>query len=143
MTEIYFHAFSSTTPNGFCKLSWLTTRPVLRSSEVNSMAREGLNRTRDLNSLFHDHAKHWKREVAYISSSTLRHKNEHYQAIIKMGLNAVPLILKVLEKAPADWFFALHEITGEDPVDEVDFGDFRKMSDKWLTWGRQRGYLRK
>jgi len=51
------------------------------------------------------------------------------------------LILRELQKEPAPWFLALRVITGEDTVGRNDAGNFSKMADAWLTWGRERGYI--
>ncbi len=143
MPEIFKHRFSSTIPDRFCDQVWSTTWLPVRLSSVPSMERKRFKPSESLAPQFRDHAKQWKRDVAYISSSTIRHKNKHYQAIIKLGKDVIPLILKELEKGPSDWFFALHRITGEDPISEKDIGDFRKMADQWLDWGTRNGYLSK
>ena len=64
-----------------------------------------------------------------------------YQRIIQMGQDAIPLILQELQKRPDHWFPALHTITGANPVPEVAQGNLTKMTDAWLYWGRQNGYL--
>lgn len=61
-----------------------------------------------------------------------------YQAIIGMGARAVPLILRQLRSEgdnPDQWFWALHAITQEQPVDEKDWGNYRNMARIWLEWG--------
>jgi hypothetical protein len=35
--------------------------------------------------------------------------------------------------------WALPDITGENPVAPSDAGNIRKMSEAWLTWGRDKG----
>lgn len=42
--------------------------------------------------------------------------NSAYQEIIGMGEFVIPLLLRELERKPAQWFMALSEITGVDPV---------------------------
>ena len=63
-----------------------------------------------------------------------------YQQIIGLGAQAIPLILRELEKKPGHWFWALHAIAGVDPVREADRGNLRLMSDAWLKWGKEMGY---
>ncbi len=65
-----------------------------------------------------------------------------YQVIIDMGQDAVPLILRELEKRPDYWFWALYSITGADPITDNDAGNLQKMTDAWLNWGRENGYNR-
>ena len=60
-----------------------------------------------------------------------------YQRIIGMGPNAVPLILGELEKTPGHWFWALHAITGANPVPQDSEGNLEKMALAWLDWGRE------
>ena len=64
-----------------------------------------------------------------------------YQRIIGMGPSAVPLILRELERKPGHWFWALHAITGANPVPKDSEGNIEKMALAWLDWGRQRGQI--
>lgn len=62
-----------------------------------------------------------------------------YQLIIGMGPRAVPLIMARLEQKPAHWFWALHAITGADPVPEESQGRLKEMAAAWLAWGAEHG----
>jgi len=62
-----------------------------------------------------------------------------YQRIIGLGRPVVRHILRELQRSPDHWFWALHSITGEDPVKESDSGNLARMADAWLKWGRSRG----
>lgn len=86
-------------------------------------------------------ADRWSDETQLVSSLTEIVLHPAYQQVIGMGEAAVPLILNELQDDPAPWFWALQSITGENPVPEDDAGQFRKMADAWLRWGRIRGYL--
>jgi hypothetical protein len=60
-----------------------------------------------------------------------------------MGGKAIPLILQQLENNPDDpdhWFWALHALTGVDPVPAEDRGDMRGMARAWLEWAYLAGY---
>lgn len=61
-----------------------------------------------------------------------------YQQIIGMGERALPLIFRELEREPDHWFWALHAITGEDPVPPSDRGRIAEMARAWLHWASQR-----
>jgi hypothetical protein len=50
------------------------------------------------------------------------------------------LIMRELESSPDHWFWALHAITGADPVPESSRGVMRDMVKAWLDWGAQNGY---
>ena len=63
-----------------------------------------------------------------------------YQEIIGMGERAVPLLLAELRREPDDWFWALHAITGANPVPAASRGNARTMAEAWLRWGAENGY---
>lgn len=88
-------------------------------------------------------ATQWKRDRGSMSSVTQAAMMEPYQKIIGMGEDAVPLILAQLESEgedPDQWFWALRAITGENPVQPEDQGDFRKMARAWFQWRERREY---
>ena len=64
-----------------------------------------------------------------------------HQAIVEMGEQAVPLILKELERETDHWFPALHRLTGANPVPRRHEGNIANMKKAWLKWGRQRGLI--
>jgi hypothetical protein len=68
-----------------------------------------------------------------------------YQSLIGMGEEAVAFILSQLESEgtePDQWFWALRAITGADPVEESDRGNYLRMAQSWLEWGKKNGYVR-
>ena len=79
----------------------------------------------------------WCQEVRFTSSLTQMVLHPKYQRIIGMGFTAVPFLLGELERKPDHWFWALHAITGADPVKPEDRGKLRKMAEAWLKWGRE------
>ncbi len=83
----------------------------------------------------------WKAETVLLSSITEIAMHPAYQQIIGMGLTAVPLILAEMEREPGHWFWALKSITGTDPTLPEDKGHMRRMTESWLRWGREHGYL--
>src|SRR5688500_13362738 len=60
----------------------------------------------------------WKAARANVSRVDKMVLLAPYQQIIGMGHQAVPLLLKELNQAPDHWFWALHAITGVNPVPE-------------------------
>src|SRR5262245_19195654 len=76
----------------------------------------------------------WKRETAYLSAVAKKAMHPAYQHIIGLGEPAVPFILEELKSDPADWFWALTAITGENPVDASAAGHIDKMAASWLKW---------
>jgi hypothetical protein len=85
-------------------------------------------------------ADRWKKETAHHSSIAKRAMHPAYQEIIGMGKRVVPLLLAELRREPDDWFWALHAITGVNPVPATSQGDVRAMAEAWVQWGLAKGY---
>ena len=68
-------------------------------------------------------------------------QHRSYQAIIGMGEQAIPFILRDLEATHVQWFWALRSITGESPVQPEDRGDVQAMAAAWLDWGKHHHYV--
>ncbi len=83
----------------------------------------------------------WRQERELTSSISEMVEHPAYQQIIAMGREAIPLLLRELERYPDHWFWALKAITGEDPVPPASRGNVRQMTEAWLSWGRARGHL--
>jgi hypothetical protein len=86
-------------------------------------------------------AREWKRETINLSSVQEIILNPAYQRIIGMGPDMIPFILQQLERCPGFWFWALRCLTGENPVTQQMRGDVAAMTEAWLNWGREHGYL--
>ena len=89
---------------------------------------------------FHTLAEQWKKETAHYSNIAKRALHPAYQEIIGMGERVVPLLLAELRREADDWFWALHAITGANPVSAGNCGNVRAMVDAWLQWGLENGY---
>lgn len=85
--------------------------------------------------------KEWEDNTAYLSSMTKIVMHPAYQQIIGMGQIAIPFILSEMRKKPDHWFWALRSITGKDPVLPEHRGRFKQMTEDWLKWGRENGYI--
>jgi hypothetical protein len=90
---------------------------------------------------FRHHSETWLRETAHISSATELVLHPSYQRIIGLGPAVLPLLLRDLVQQPKDWFWALNAITGENPIPLEDAGNIRRMTDAWIQWGREHGYI--
>ena len=88
---------------------------------------------------FRDLVRTWKLDVGPLSSVTEMAMHPAYQQIIGLGREAVPLLLKELEREPDHWFWALKAITGVDPVEPVQRGRLENMAKAWLHWARKQG----
>ena len=85
-------------------------------------------------------AERWKRETLVLSNPTAIEAHPAYQEIIRMGPDAIPLILADLSKEPNFWFGALQDLTGENPVTPEMRGKVHLLAAAWLKWGREHGY---
>ncbi len=83
----------------------------------------------------------WKDDTGLMSSVKRMVAHPAHQEIVRMGWDAVPLILCDLQEHPYHWFVALSAITHENPVPEEDVGYVNKMADAWLSWGRNKGLI--
>jgi hypothetical protein len=84
-------------------------------------------------------ADEWRRGVGPLSSASKIVQHPAYQAIIALGPDVVPFILRELEREPDHWFAALRAITGADPVTPEDRGRMDRMAAAWIRWGREHG----
>lgn len=98
--------------------------------------------TETLRQLFENLVVSWMRATKYSNSMTEILENESLSRIMSLGPSVVPLILEDLEKSPKHWFYALTQLTGEDPVAEDHAGNLQSMRNDWLAWGRERGLVR-
>lgn len=92
---------------------------------------------------FQDLKARWRTERGISSSISGAAMSPAYQAIIGMGVVAVPFILETLraeKNDPDHWFWALRAITGDNPVADDHRGDFKKMAGDWLDWADKNGW---
>lgn len=73
-------------------------------------------------------------------SSTSPLVNDAYGQIVAMGWDAVPLLLREVERQSGHWFTALMWITGHDPVTPEIRGNIREIRKVWVQWGKDNGY---
>ncbi len=111
------------------------------SAEPSRQTKREIDEDQDLERRFLGLAAQWQLEVAQLSSTTARVQHPSYRAIIALGPAAVPLLLRELEKRPNHWFAALRSLTGADPVPPSDRGRLGPMTQAWIKWGREHGYL--
>jgi hypothetical protein len=91
---------------------------------------------------FYALAKKWKEETKHLSSVHEMVLHPAYQQIIGMGKEALPFLLSELRWRPDHWFWALHAITGEDPVPPEEKGNIFAMAQRWVRWGAENGWVR-
>jgi hypothetical protein len=111
----------------------LTTTTKQKSESV-------ARRKADIESTFRVLVSAWKSRKSHSSSIEEMSMDLAYQQIIGLGPNAVPLLLRELEREPDHWFWALHAITRHDPVPRASRGKISEMAKAWIVWGKQQGY---
>lgn len=84
----------------------------------------------------------WEIETAHLSSITAIAMHPAYQQIIGMGPIVIPFILSEMKNKPGHWFWALKSIAGHDPVLPEYRGRIKQMTEVWLRWGKEQGYLK-
>jgi hypothetical protein len=91
---------------------------------------------------FYSLAETWQRECAHFSSLREMVLHPAYQQIIGMGREALPFLLRELERKPDHWGWALCAITGENPVPPEHRGRLADIARDWLEWARKKGIQR-
>ena len=89
---------------------------------------------------FHRLAETWQKAVAHHSSSSIRENHPAYRAIIDLGPDVVPILLRDLEGTHRHWFGALEKITRADPIPDSAAGNIPNMVEAWLSWAKEHGY---
>lgn len=87
---------------------------------------------------FHRLEAQWRADTLVLSDPAKIMGHPAMQAIIAMGLEVVPIILRELQSKPSLLVWALPKIVGENPHFE---GNNDRMIDAWLTWGRAKGIV--
>jgi hypothetical protein len=90
---------------------------------------------------FHSLASAWSDETMHLSSVSATINNRHYQEIIDMGWDVLPVMLDDLRSNKRFWFPALAAITGIRPFDSNDLSNPRRMAEAWIRWGKNKGLI--
>lgn len=86
--------------------------------------------------------QNWLDETKFYSDSNEIVNNNNYQEIINLGYDVVPFILEDLKENTNHWFYALKEITNENPVKKENEGDIQAMKKDWIEWGENEGLIK-
>ena len=86
--------------------------------------------------------KEWRDATRFLSNVSKKISHPLYNQIIADGNAVVPSLLRDLkDNGPADWFWTLTTITGENPINENIAGNMTEMTAAWLEWRRKAGHL--
>jgi hypothetical protein len=117
-----------------------TDRGLLKNRLIEMLSAQSIGAT-DIEQTFQRLAREWREETAHFSSMTKLVMHPKYQSIIGLGPAVLPILFRELQKNPDHWFWALQAITEEDPTRPEDLGDVQKMTESWLSWAEENGYL--
>jgi len=92
--------------------------------------------------MFIELANRWHDETDHLSSPSNITNNDTYLKIISMGEAVIPFILQDLQERGGNWYPALRILSGADPVPTEARGEVPKMKEAWLSWGRDKGYIK-
>lgn len=88
----------------------------------------------DNNAIFFQNYKYWNQETGILSTNNL--DNSYFQGIVNMGADAVPFILKELDKGPSPLVHALDRIF-PGVMEYEGFVSLKEACDRWKEALRQ------
>ncbi len=83
----------------------------------------------------------WNDETLFASSATEIISNSAYKKIISKGIEVLPWIMRDLIKTNDHWFYALEQITGENPINPLNIGIVEAMKKDWVEWSKDNNIL--
>ena len=84
-----------------------------------------------------------KEDTKYSSSAQAMVEHPDHQKILDAGDIAIKYLLQDIQKEPDHWFITLFLLTGESVIKEEHRGIVPKMTEDWVNWGKENGYLPK
>lgn len=113
--------------------------PIFMYDATETMYRAHKTEDESLKREFRALIEQWRRETRFISPIARKVMNLAYLKIIRLGKQAIPLLLAELRDRPGHLFVALHVLSDEDPAHGKT--TFDEAVAAWLKWGRERGYI--
>jgi hypothetical protein len=96
----------------------------------------------ELEEIFNGLVENWTRQTEGHSVTARRYAHPSYQAILALGKEAIPLILRRLEEKPDWWFEALTALAQPEHNPVAKGASFSDAVEAWLEWGRQNRFIR-
>jgi hypothetical protein len=90
---------------------------------------------------FYELKRMWEADTMFNSNMTQITSNRNYLDIIALGRPVLPILFKDMQSEPRWWFEALRQITGENPCPREHAGMLDMMTNDWLVWAREKGYI--
>jgi predicted GTPase len=88
---------------------------------------------------FWDLIRQWEYDTRHNSSAAQKFGHPSINAVIQMGQEVIPLVLKAM-KDNYHLTFVLHKLTGEWPVKDEYAGNGSKIIECWQKWANKHGY---
>ena len=105
-----------------------------RELEIPDSRPTGAIRDPELEQIFSGLAATWQEETGGLSLTTRRYSHWAYQAILRLGKDAIPLVLSELNNRPDWWFEALYALA-KPKVNPVRPGmTFEEAVNAWNRW---------
>ena len=89
--------------------------------------------------IFEGLAESWRESTGGYSLTYRRYAHPSYQAILVLGKDSIPFILRELQQRPDLWFEALRLLTKENPAQNAK--SFNDAVSCWLRWGKQNRFI--
>ncbi len=93
----------------------------------------------EVEQIFNGLAKTWREATGGYSLTYRRYVHPSYQAILTLGKDVVPFMLRELQTKPDRWFEALKVLTGQNPAEKSK--TFDDAVHCWLEWGKENGFI--
>jgi type I restriction enzyme M protein len=119
--------------------TWIKAQRLLANNLIDQTIAVLSNEPDTLATTFKELVATWRRDTSALSVLERKTMHPAYQTIIGMGVRALPLIFRELQRNGDHWLWALRAITRDDPAGPDD--TFAEAVNAWLKWGRERGYL--
>lgn len=81
-------------------------------------------------------AKIWRDSTGGLSTTSRKFTHPTYKAILRMGPEIVPFILREFQQRPDWWFDALEYLTKENPAEGTN--SFEEATAAWIRWGKDK-----
>lgn len=82
----------------------------------------------------------WVRDTSLVSGYKEKVNHPAYSKILSYGKEIIPLLLKDMVENRIHWFYALTDITDENPIQSTSRGKINLIINDWLKWARKKGY---
>ena len=95
---------------------------------------EFITRQQQVKTKFNTLKTKWLESASYHSNPIDLYENIYYKEIIELGKDVIPLLIEDLDSPMGDWYCALNKITGENPIQNINKGITKKMTEDWKKW---------